>query len=142
MNKREFETLRKLEGKRIEGDVQLRPDPSGGRVMRAKDVIVHNEIGWPVAVDIHYDPRFPKLVVNFSVDGVGPICRVCVNGTAHKTVGRHHKHTLRAESDPSQNLPHAVTRPDYSTLPLEQVWNLICREANIAHNGVLHGLSN
>lgn len=101
MDRNEFDALRNLRGKAIDGDVKFRADSRGSQVMRVKRIEVQNAIGWPVSIDAHYDPRFPKFVLNFSIDGIGPICRVCVNGTEHKDVGRFHKHELREESDPA-----------------------------------------
>jgi len=72
---------------------------------------------------------------NFSIRGVGPICRVDVNGSIHKNCGRTHKHSLQREIDPRRNLPDAIARPELSGLTARQVWQVICEEAGIKHLG-------
>lgn len=138
MNRVEFEQLRALPGKILREDLVLRLDPRNGKTLRAKDVRVENEIGWGISVDFHYDPRFPKFVINFSADGVGPICRLCVNGTQHKDTGRYHKHELKMLRDPALNLPFALRVDNLHDKTPSEVWKWLCREANIDHQGVFH----
>jgi hypothetical protein len=70
------------------------------------------------------------------VPGVGPICRLDVDGVAHRPAGRSHKHSLRTERCPGENLPLAPKdRPDLSGLPLRELFVEFCRMARIEHRG-------
>jgi hypothetical protein len=73
---------------------------------------------------------------NVHVVGVGPICRVDVDGPAHRPAGRSHKRALRSERCPDRNLPDQVhDRPDLSGKNLVELFEIFCQMAHIEHVG-------
>lgn len=135
MNRNEFEALRSLPGKYLDGDVVFSRPKNCHGPFSLNEMRLHNTLNEPIKLTGHYDPRVPKFTFNFVREGTGPICRLDVNGTVHKDVGRNHKHELRKESDPAANLPTAYKRDDLASLSMEDAWRQLCKEANIVHNG-------
>lgn len=135
MTRAEFVQLRDLPDKRVREDIRFveSNDSRPNRVF--SDIQIENSLGLDVRVNGTYKPDIPALSLNVTVRGVGPICRVEVNGTIHGPAGRTHKHDLRVERCPRKNLPHAVARPDLVELSPREVWEVLCREARIAHVG-------
>jgi hypothetical protein len=71
------------------------------------------------------------------VSGLGPICRLDVDGAAHRPAGRSHKHSLVTERCPDWNLRDGVEdRPDLAGRPLAEVFAIFCAMAGIVHEGV------
>lgn len=140
MNRNEFEALRSLQGKLISADITFAKQKPADNVFTFRDVPVENAMGLRVHLNGHYDPRIPKYGFNFTLHGIGPICRLDINGTAHGKVGRNHKHELLRETDPMPgiNLPHAVRRDDLASLAVEDAWRQLCREAGITHTGAFN----
>lgn len=138
MNRREFEALRDLPEKTILDDIRFSPSRPNSRTLTFDQVKVHNNLGVDLLVNGSFVPDIPSIKFNFRVlaEG-GAICRVEVNGVVHKPVGRTHKHALQDESCPRKNIPHAVARPDLDldSLTPRQIWEKVCREANIIHEG-------
>lgn len=137
MNRSEFEQLRKLPNKVINSDIVYIEDSSEFPLFRFQGVQIENSLGLKLLLNGTYRPTINSIVFNFSVNGIGAICRLCVNGAIHKDVGRTHKHDLREEDDPRINLPTAIRREDLTGLTLEEVWTILCKQANITHNGSL-----
>jgi hypothetical protein len=135
MDRQEFVALRDLADKTIEGDIAFLSHPASGPNLIFGDVEVQNSMELDVVLNGTYRPQIPSVTFNFSVRGVGPICRVCVNGAKHRDAGRTHKHDLRKDSCPRQNLPVAVARPDLEDLKPSEVWEKIRSDAQITHNG-------
>ncbi len=98
-------------------------------------VAVSNALEWDVALNGTYKPDVPAVTFNFSIRGIGPICRVDVNGPIHGAAGRTHKHDLRREEDPRRNLPSADARPDLAGKTPRQIWEDLCQRAQIQHTG-------
>ena len=67
--------------------------------------------------------------------GLGPICRLDVDGTAHRPAGRSHKHALATPRCPDQNLRQVTDRPDLSGSSLRAVFEAFCAMAQIEHLG-------
>ena len=63
---------------------------------------------------------------------------MCVNGTIHPNAGRTHKHDLRKDSDPRNNLPTAIERPDLAGKSIKEVWDILLQQANITHTGTFN----
>jgi hypothetical protein len=141
MDRQEFETLRDLPDKTIEGDIKFESNASSGPNLVFGDVSVRNTMGLEVVLNGTYKPYIPSVTFNFSVRGVGPICRICVNGAKHGDAGRTHKHDLRKDSCPRRNLPNAIARPDLENFTPDKVWETILAVTNITHNGNLTGLT-
>lgn len=138
MNKNEFDQLRSLQDKSIIADITFSAKRDSGSDNLVFDQIqVQNKLGYDVFLNGTFKPSIPSLVFNFVVRGVGPICRVCVNGMDHKDVGRTHKHELIADNDPNSNLPTAIRRPDLDLQKqsVTEIWQTLCKEANIVHTG-------
>lgn len=135
MTRIEFETLRDLPGKTISSDIIYIKKPDYGGNLAFSQISVENDTGWDVLLNGTYKPEIPTITFNFVVRGIGPICRVCVNGSFHGTSGRTHKHSLRDPNDPRSNLPTALPRPDLDGKTVVEVWETLCLEANIKHTG-------
>lgn len=137
MNRTEFEALRNLPDKIVAADIVFAQKNSTTLVFQ--DVAVSNSLGIDLVLNGSFKPDIPAVKYNFCIKGVGPICRpICridVNGSIHGNEGRTHKHDLRSESCPRNNLPHAQQRPDFENLTAKQVWTKICLMANIQHTG-------
>jgi hypothetical protein len=135
VNRQEFEHLRDLPGKRVTANI-VWTTPRDAKPNRVFELVaLENELGCDVVVNGTYKPDIPAVTYNFVLRGVGPICRVDVNGTIHGNAGRTHKHDLRQEADPQKNLPVAVDRKDLDGKTPRQVWEDLCTRANIQHTG-------
>ena len=135
MNRSEFETLRNLPGKRVTLDIEFESRQATSPNLTFEGVQVENELGYEVVLNGTYKPDIPSVTFNFVLRGTGPICRVDVNGTLHGPAGRTHKHDLRNETDPRNNLPDAVARPDLTGRTVEEIWNTLLTQAGIEHTG-------
>jgi hypothetical protein len=137
VDRREFELLRDLPGKRIAEDIRFVVTQSTSPNLTFSNVEVENNRGIVLRLNGTYKPGIPSISFNFTTPE-GPICRLDVNSTIHKTAGRTHKHDLRDDADPRQNLPHADAAPDFANLTPPEVWKLLCDRANIEHDGTFH----
>lgn len=134
MTHAEFEALRKLPGKTISDDIRFVPPRKDATP--EFEVGVSNSLGINVRLVGRYNPDIPSLAFNFHLGASRTaICRLDINGSAHKDVGRTHKHELRNETDMRRNLPFALSRRDYEGMTPGEVWNKLCREAGIVHTG-------
>ena|ERR1044072_7177297 len=139
MNRQEFETIRDLPDKVITADIEFMPSKGISTSLVFRGIQVENSLGYQIELIGYYKPAIPALVFNFVVEGVGPICRLCVNNTAHGNEGRTHKHSLKEETCPDDNLPFAVARNEFdlSAQTVNDIWTKFCLEANILHTGTL-----
>lgn len=135
MNRQEFERLRDLPGKRITADIVFAASKATSPNLVFDNIKVENELGLDVFVNGTYKPGIPAFTFNFRVGQLGPICRVSVNNMHHKDAGRTHKNDLRDESDPRMNLPTAIARKDLEGKSVQQVWEILCQQAKIEHQG-------
>jgi hypothetical protein len=132
----EFEALLKSPGKSISGPIELLPALSQPGKLVAQGTINNND-GDEAVIHVRFDTRTLSKTINVVVNGVGPICRLDVDGARHRTEGRHHKHDLRTERCPERNLPEAVARPELSGLSIEKVFDAFCRDAGIQNTGLI-----
>lgn len=139
MNRQEFESLRDLPNKTIVADIEFQPNQGIATSLTFRGVKVDNALGYDIELIGFYKPAIPAVVFTFVVGGVGPICRLCVNNTVHGDEGRTHKHSLKEETCPKDNLPHAVARGDFdlNSQTVQDIWDRFCAEANIIHSGTL-----
>ena len=88
-------------------------------------------------LEIHYNPDVgSKVFIIVSRTAGGPICRLCVDGTAHHPHGRSHKHRLGSADCPKQNLrTHVEDRADLSGKSIEELFGIFCKLASITHDG-------
>lgn len=135
MNRQEFEHLRDLDGKVITADIVWAAPKDAKPNVVFDHVRVENTAGWDVILNGTFKPGIPSVTYNFVLQGVGPICRIDVNGMLHGDAGRTHKHDLRRDSDPKNNLPKAVARKDLEGKTAKDVWEDLCKFAKITHTG-------
>jgi hypothetical protein len=135
MNRVEFEQLRDLSDKKIDGNIVF-TNPKGARPVHViTPIAVQNSLGIDLLLQGSYNPEIRKLTIQFYVRGVGPICRFCINGRAHQNLGRTHKHDLQQEDDPGKNFPQAVARAELANLSVPALWKTICEQAHLQHDG-------
>lgn len=138
MDRTEFEALRDLRAKTIEGDVCLALSPRTEPLLTADDIAIRNSVGVDLLLNATYLPRRKAFKINVHVRGIGPICRVEVNGPEHPGATRTHKHALKTSRCPGRNLHHDVqARPDLKGQSLRDVWRRFCDAAAITHRGEL-----
>ncbi len=135
MTRVEFEQLRDLPDKVIVSDIEFIASEGSHPNLVFDQVPVENSLGWDVVLNGTFKPEIPAIVFNFVLRGIGPICRVCVNGQIHGNAGRTHKHSLQVPEDTRLNLPQAVARPDLEGKNPAEVWDILCRQAKIEHRG-------
>ena len=137
MTRAEFLYLRDLPGKIIDSDIVWKQEKGVRPNKVFSRVLVKNSLGLEVWLNGTFKPTLVATTYNFVLLGTGPICRVDVNGPEHQDQGRTHKHDLRfvEDSEPGRNLPTAVARPDLASKDARQVWDVLCKQANIFHRG-------
>ncbi|OQX27541.1 MAG: hypothetical protein BWK80_04700 [Desulfobacteraceae bacterium IS3] len=133
MNRLTFEKLRDLPDKEIRDDIFFKKENTN--TLSFDNIRVHNSMGIDLLLNGKYKPDIPSIRFNFYVRGKGPICRIEVNSSIHKDSGRTHKHSLQKESCPRQNLPYAEPRDDLKEKNAEQIWEIICNQSKIKHQG-------
>jgi hypothetical protein len=134
MTRKEFEKLRDLPGKKVIGDLVFSAIEAASPILLFDSVRVENDLGIELRLNGRFNPLVPSICFNFRVMGLGPICRVEVNGAMHKGT-RTHKHSLVNEDDPRLNLPNVVPRPDLVGKSARAVWMILCQQAKIEHEG-------
>lgn len=138
MDRTQFEALRDLRGKVIRGDLRFAKGRATAPVLTIDGVVVENEGGVELRLNISFNTATGAKSFNVHVPGLGPICRLDVDGPAHRPAGRSHKHALNSERCPDRNLPDGVTdRADLSGRSLVDLFAEFCTIANISHQGRL-----
>jgi hypothetical protein len=106
------------------------------RPLLTAEVEIENSAGIDLRLIITVNPEVGSKTFNASVRGVGPICRLDVDGAAHGDAGRQHKHALQTERCPDRNLPDNVQpRPDLEGRSVRECFNEFCRISHIQHLG-------
>lgn len=138
MDRTEFEALRDLPEKIIEGDVHLTLNVHTAPVLAAEDVPIKNAANADLILNATYLPDRRGFKINVHARGLGPICRLEVNGPEHPGATRTHKHALKTPRCPMQNLHQDVkARPDLKGKTMLDVWREFCAMASITHKGNL-----
>jgi hypothetical protein len=115
MNRAEFEELRDLPGKRIVRDIILKRKKEGSVVYASGAVPIESDASAVANLYVEYNDATESKTINVMIVGVGPICRLDVDGKVHRPAGRSHKHSLRTPECPSDNLPlNVIDRSDLS----------------------------
>lgn len=124
-----------MPGKVIASDIRLaRRNNIVARV--ADGIMIGNALDIPLRLNISFNPESGAKTINVVIQGVGPICRLDVDGPAHRPAGRCHKHSLQTARCPGRNLPDAVIdRPDLSGKPITEVFQHFCELADIQYTG-------
>lgn len=136
MNRTEFEAIRDIPGKVIRGDIRLSRRQATAPALVADGIVIENAAGAELRLNISFNPAVGSKTFNVHVPGLGPICRLDVDGTAHRPAGRSHKHSLISERCPDRNLRDGVDdRPELEGKPLTEVFAVFCAMAGISHEG-------
>jgi hypothetical protein len=133
MQRGEFEAIWALPGKCVNEDIVFTAAKGLRGTYCFDDIEVLVDHPSKLLVHGTFNCRTGALIFNFTLDGVGPVCRYCLGGTAHGDAGRWHQHLLRQESHPRQNLPFAIPRLTLRGLSAIKTWEQICQESNITH---------
>lgn len=138
MDRTEFEALRDLPEKIIPSDVRLTFSPRTDPVLTADDIGIINKASVDLILNLTYLPGRRGFKINVHARGIGPICRLEVNGPEHPGATRTHKHALRTNRCPNQNLHRdVVARPDLKGKTMLEVWREFCSMSSILHQGSL-----
>lgn len=141
MDRAAFEALRDLPGKVIRGDIVFVARRQSSPAVVAENIVIENGVGTPLRLHISFNPEVGSKtfnVVAVTDTGTGAICRLDVDGPAHRPAGRCHKHSLQTERciEPSQNLRTNVEdMPQLSGMSLADLFTHFCTVANITHVG-------
>lgn len=135
MDRIAFEALRDASSKLIRGDIRLIQTRPTAPLWTAEGVRIENALGFDAKLNVTFNPRTGGKTFNVSVRGIGPICRLDIDGHLHPPAGRTHKHGLRTPGCPDRNLPHADPRPELTGASLEEAFVAFCAMASIRHEG-------
>jgi hypothetical protein len=136
VNRTEFETLRDIPGKIIRGDIRFSRRQATSPALVADGIVIENVGGVELRLNITVNPEVGSKTFNVHVPGMGPICRLDVDGPAHPPAGRSHKHALQSDRCPDRNLRDGVTdRPELSGKPIRALFDEFCKLGDISHEG-------
>ncbi len=136
MNRAEFENGRDIPGKVIRGDIRFSRRQATQPAIVAEGIVIENDQDVQLRLNITYNPIAGAKAFNVHVPGIGPICRLDVDGTAHRPAGRSHKHSLQSGRCADRNLPEGVIdRSDLSGRSLAELFSVFCEMAQIVHVG-------
>lgn len=136
MDRTTFEALRDLSDKAIDADIKFSKRTSLAPLLVAEGIRIENAEGVDLVMSVYFNPEVGSKTINVHVPGVGPVCRLDVDGPAHRPAGRSHKHSLQGERCPDRNLPDGVIdRQDLAGNSVKEVFDEFCRMARIAHTG-------
>ncbi len=98
--------------------------------------MIENDSAVALRLNINYNPEVGSKTFNVTAGGVGPICRLDVDGPAHRPAGRSHKHSLQTDRCPERNLPDNVDdRADLAGKTIAELFAIFCQMADITHQG-------
>jgi hypothetical protein len=133
MDRSEFESIRDIPNKRIVGELKLY---RRGAVLESLELKIENELNVDLRLNVTLNPEAGGKKFNVHIPGIGPICRLEVDGLQHGEAGRSHKHALKKPECPRRNLHEDVTpRPELAGKELQEVFVEFCRLANIECEG-------
>jgi len=136
MDRVAFEAVRDVSGKVIRGDIRLVARRQTQPALVAENIMIENSSGAVLRLNITYNPEVGSKTFNVTAAGVGPICRLDVDGPTHRPAGRSHKHSLQAERCPDRNLPDNVgDRADLAGKTMTELFEIFCQMADITHEG-------
>ena len=136
VDRADFERLRDFPGKVIRGDIKFVQRKQMAPAFVADGIEIENSSGIALRLNINFNPDASSKTFNVFAVGIGPICRLDVDGPMHRPVGRSHKHSLQTERCPERNLPDQVTdRGDLSGKSLDELFGIFCKMAKVEHDG-------
>lgn len=136
MDRVAFEAVRGIPGKVICGDIRLAARRQTQPALVAENILIENDSGVVLRLNISYNPEIGSKTFNVTAAGVGPICRLDVDGPAHRPAGRSHKHSLQTDRCSERNLPDNVDdRADLAGKTVSDLFAIFCEMADITHEG-------
>jgi hypothetical protein len=136
MDRAAFEGVRNIPGKVIRGEIRLVARRQTHPALVAENIVIQNDSGVALKLNISYNPEVGSKTFNVTAAGIGPICRLDVDGPAHRPAGRSHKHSLQTDRCPDRNLPDGVDdRPDLAGKTVIDLFKIFCTMADITHDG-------
>lgn len=137
MERGDFEALRDVPDKFIDVDIRFARRDQMRPALVAESMVIENGLGIQLRLQITFNPETGAKNFNVFVPGVGPICRLDVDGPPHPGAGRSHKHSLRTNRCPDRNLPDGVVdRPDLAGRSVRELFGVFCQMACISHRGI------
>ena len=97
MDRTTFEALRDMPGKEIKADIRFARRAALTPVLVAEGVRIDNAGGVELFLTVTYNPIINSKTVNVHPPGIGPVCRLDVDGAAHRPAGRSHKHSVQTD---------------------------------------------
>jgi hypothetical protein len=136
VNRTEFEGLRDLADKVIRADIRFSKRQATMPALIAEGIAIENSSAVDLRLNITFNPEVGSKTFNVHVPGLGPVCRMDVDGPAHRPAGRSHKHALLSERCPERNLRDGVSdRPDLSGRSVRDLFDVFCELGNIRYEG-------
>jgi hypothetical protein len=136
MDRSDFRMLRDLPDKVIKADIRFSQKKQAAGIFTADGIEIENSRGISLKLNIRFDPEIGSKSVNVVAIGVGPICRLDVDGPAHRPAGRSHKHSLQTERCPDRNVPdEVIDKPEFTGMTVKEVFSAFCVMAKITHDG-------
>ena len=136
MNRNEFEAIRNIPGKKIVNDIRFSKRAAAAPALVADGISIENAAGVDLRLSITVNPEIGSKTFNVHIPGVGPICRLDVDGTIHRPAGRSHKHSLQTDRCPDRNLSDGVVdRAELSGKGVRDLFAEFCATAHISHTG-------
>jgi hypothetical protein len=125
-----------LPDKRLKADIKFVAKRQTSPLLVAEELRIENSMELDVRMSLHFNPEVGSKTINVHIAGIGPICRLDVDGPRHAPCGRSHKHSLQTARCPDQNLPTGVLdRPDLSGKSMIEVFREFCAAAAITYDG-------
>ena len=129
-----FERLRDLTGKEIRGDIRF-VSREALRPFLTAEIAIENDENYGLRLSMRFNTDDYSKTFNVHAPGVGPICRLDVDGHNHPPSGRQHKHGVVTDRCTDNNLPTANPRPDLAGKSMRECFVEFCRMAQIHHVG-------
>lgn len=103
------------------------------------EIEIQSSSGTALKLNISYNPEVGSKTFNVTAVGIGPICRLDVDGPAHRPAGRSHKHSVQTNRCPERGLPDGVIdRPELAGKSITDLFSIFCQMANITHEGTFY----
>lgn len=135
MDPQGFKDLWDCPDKCVNGDIVFLPMPPLDGVFAFEGVKVLNEVSDDLYLNGRFECSTGAVVFNFTVKGVGAVCRYCIGNVVHQPAGRFHRHSVVKSDCIRRQLPHVERRDDLRNLSAREAWERVCREAGIFHVG-------
>lgn len=132
MDRAAFEAVRDIPGKVIRVDIRLAARRQTQPALVAENIVIENDSSVALRLNISYNPEVGSKTFNVTAAGVGPICRLDVDGPAHRPAGRSHKHSLQTDRCPERNVDDCA---DLAGKTVTDLFAIFCQMADITHLG-------